>query len=159
MCESLFYLLEASNSFDRFSRRANPAQVIQTQNTLSDDEDNMAHRPRAEHSIQSVRLCACDFAGCDKVYSGMDGANNLRRHKREKHEGKSSWPCPFQGCLLVFTRQHNLRQHWIKFHAHTPLPTSLVPSKSKGGGGMSRKKADSAHSGQSPDSPPYPSYQ
>lgn len=131
--------------------------MVQTQNTLWDEEENMSPDPRVEPSTQTVRLCTCDFAGCDKVYSGMNGANNLRRHKREKHEGKSAWPC--QGCTLVFTRQHNLRQHWIKFHTHTPLPTSLVATKSKGGGGVSRKKADSSNGSQSPNSPPYPGYQ
>lgn len=146
----------------QFSRRANPAQVVDAQNVLSDTEDNMTPESRGKSSSQAFQPSVCDHPGCDKVYNGGDGANSLRRHKREKHEGKSSWTCPFPGCPLVSARQHNLRLHWVNSHGHTPMPPWLVPARSKGGGGVSRKKAEPANGGNSvePQDPlPYTSYQ
>lgn len=157
-----FYLPECLNSFGQLSRRADPAHVVDAQNVLSDEEDNMTAESRGQSSSQAFQPCVCDYPGCDRVYNGGDGANSLRRHKREKHEGTSSWTCPFPGCLRVSSRQHNLRQHWVTSHAHAPLPPWLVPTKSKGGGGVSRKKAEPADRGNSAGSPgllPSTSYQ
>ncbi|MCJ1267175.1 hypothetical protein MMC22_007060 [Lobaria immixta] len=125
-------------------RRAIPARTFQTPKVISDEEDKLAPEPPGNSSTKTIQPSACDFPGCEKAYSGGDGANSLRRHKREKHQGSSSWPCPFGGCPTVSTRLHNLRQHWIKSHGPTPLPTWLVPTRSKGGGGVSRKKVDPA---------------
>lgn len=125
-------------------RRASPTQTFQAPNISSDEEDNLAPESVGNHSTETIQPSTCNFPGCKKAYSGWDGANNLRRHKKEKHEGSSSWPCSFGGCPIVSTRLHNLRQHWIKSHGPTPLPTWLFPTRSKGGGGVSRKKVDPA---------------
>ena len=79
----------------------------------------------------------CDIPGCNKIFNGGDSSSNLRRHKREKH-ANISWTCPFRGCGIISTRLHNLRQHWLRKHSESAMPTQLMATRSRGGGGLSR---------------------
>ncbi|KAL8668532.1 MAG: hypothetical protein Q9168_006845 [Polycauliona sp. 1 TL-2023] len=82
---------------------------------------------------------SCPVPSCNSVHIGSESKNNLRRHRREKHDKPPGCACPFDNCDLVCSRSSNLRQHWIKKHKGVPMPEELRPKREKGGGGMSRR--------------------
>lgn len=92
-----------------------------------------------QNASTAMQRKICDFPGCKKAFNGIESTNNLRRHKREKHDNRSSWSCPFENCGLVSPRLHNIRQHWVKKHEGVPMPEELMARRAKGGGGLSRK--------------------
>ncbi|KAL2856803.1 hypothetical protein BJX68DRAFT_229495 [Aspergillus pseudodeflectus] len=75
-------------------------------------------------SIQpQFRVCGID--GCNKRYNGPDASSNLRRHKREKHDGKR-FPCPFSECPHISARRSNLKTHWKRHHRGLGMPHCLT---------------------------------
>ncbi|KAI9687403.1 MAG: hypothetical protein M1820_010472 [Bogoriella megaspora] len=64
----------------------------------------------------------CSNAGIVKGFNGPDAQCNLRRHVREKHEGKK-FRCP--SCGDPSPRLHNLRTHWKRKHKGVDMPASL----------------------------------
>lgn len=81
--------------------------------------------------LPTPRCHSC--AECKKTYTGGDAISNLRRHRREFHEGKKTLRCPFEGCPLVSPRKDNLRRHWLHRHRGVEMPRWLVKGKARRG--------------------------
>ncbi|KAJ0419917.1 hypothetical protein BJY00DRAFT_285405, partial [Aspergillus carlsbadensis] len=71
------------------------------------------------------QFCICKVDGCNKQYNGPDAPSNLRRHKREKHDGKR-FACPFDGCPHTSPRRSNLKTHWKRHHRGVEMPHCLT---------------------------------
>ncbi|KAL9622237.1 MAG: hypothetical protein Q9160_003420 [Pyrenula sp. 1 TL-2023] len=68
---------------------------------------------------------SCTCTECNKTYTGGDSLSNLRRHRREFHEGKRALACPFEDCPSVSRRKDNLRRHWLRKHRGVEMPRWL----------------------------------
>jgi len=104
---------------------SSPAIVLEeSPSNSSTSSAHIAPLPEAAGgSASGILYCeTCATAGFAKSFSGPDAECNLRRHTREKHEGKT-FPCP--SCHAPFSRLHNLRTHWMRKHKEMDMPASL----------------------------------
>ncbi|KAJ5488918.1 hypothetical protein N7539_003808 [Penicillium diatomitis] len=115
-----------------------PSSTIAAQDTHHNGNgpDNASRSPtrkpsqtndkRASKAMKGRRVHACEFPGCDKIFTR---AEHRRRHELV-HKSKKAHMCTFVGCHKSFHRPDYLMQHLAR-HGGVPVSTMKKPPLAK----------------------------
>jgi hypothetical protein len=70
-------------------------------------------RRRGRHAATCAISTACPHPGCGLVFAQRQ---TMRRHHRERHEGRRDFPCLGQGCVKLFAQKSHRDGHLLAVH-------------------------------------------
>jgi hypothetical protein len=113
------------------SSEYDPDQYLSAQSEEQQREiSSAASSPMFTTSVSALEVIRCDE--CNQEFHGTYRRGNMNRHRRQKHQTQSSYPCADPNCPRVFGRQDARLKHQRRHHPElgnqAPISRRMAPS-------------------------------